>query len=1159
MKKLVACLPFVALFALPLLLYPVVDASGWLSSSDMHSTLEFAASLLAVTAGIMILLHYFSTGRLFFLIISMGFVLIGTEEFVHAIFSLNRIWPEILPSFKYTISSTWLTGRYLLAASFIGALFFRKRETAPTQRVRVSVIYAIISIVTAGLLTLTIFSFPSLPDLVKLCSVTKILFELSLALVFFIAFLFYLNLYLKQQPRSPLLWSIVACIIFQVLVHIFVFNAQAFYDAHFDAAHLLVVLSYFFPIFGVWGETLQLQKTSQLQVTELEKATTERSRVEEELQSNHRMLARTEGITHIGSWEWDIATDTVTWSEELFRIFQMDPHEGAPSFAVQPALYHPDDMARLRQCVEVAIADGTPYELEMRAIRKDGETRICIARGVADGGQGKRPTRLFGSLQDITDRKKTEEQYRLLAENAADVIYTLDIVTDRYSYVSPSVERLLGYTLSESLSLKIKDLLTPDSYQKQHQAMMKDISGAATNTASLQLDVIHKDGHLVPVEINARFVRDMNGNPVTIVGVLRDITERKKAEEEIAKEEMRYRSLINGIPGIVYSFSPKRGGVYYSPQVTKILGYSPEQMLAQPKLWNNSIHTDDLPHVEQAIREAELGKSFQVEYRIRDASGNWRWLLDRSFSYRDSDGDRIIEVLAVDITPRKQMERELAHIADLLERTSNMAKVGGWEFDVGTNRLVWSVETYRIHEVDLSVKADVASAQSFYTPEMQEKLRAMVQAALDHGTPWNYECPMTTTKGRAIWVRGEGFAELKNGKTIFLRGTFQDITDRKQAEVENLRLREKAEMSSRLAAIGEMAAGIAHEINNPLTGVIGFSELLADRQDLPADVQEELKIISGGGNRVKDIVRRMLTFARQNKPVKASANINELIDNTLEIRSYVLRTANIEVIRNYDPSLPWVTVDPGQMQQVFLNLIVNAEYAMKKAHGKGTLVITTEKNDGHISISFKDDGMGMSQETKAKVFNPFFTTKQVNEGTGLGLSLSRSIILEHDGTIEVESEPGQGTTFIITLPVTPADEGKAPELTVDSQTSPENFKSARILVVDDEEGIRKLVSTILVKSGHVVDVTGDSVDAFEKLGSNTYDVIICDIRIPGMSGMEVYKLTLEAHPELTGKFIFITGDTSDETTRVFLEKNKLTYVTKPFDKNNLMKKVQELL
>jgi PAS domain S-box-containing protein len=388
-------------------------------------------------------------------------------------------------------------------------------------------------------------------------------------------------------------------------------------------------------------------------------------------------------------------------------------------------------------------------------------------------------------------------------------------------------------------------------------------------------------------------------------------------------------------------------------------------------------------------------------------------------------------------------------------------------------------------------------------------------------------------------------------------GIFTDTTERKQTEAENQKLREKAELSSRLAAVGEMAAGIAHEINNPLTGVLGFSQLLAERQDLPEDVKEQLQIIGDGSNRVKDIVKRMLTFAHQVKPMKAKASINELIEATLDLRSYVLRTANIEVIKHLDPGLPWVTVDPGQMQQVFLNIIVNAEYSMKKAHGKGTLVITTEKKDGHIHISFQDDGTGMSQETKDKLFHPFFTTKQVNEGTGLGLSLSRTIIIEHGGTIEIESEIGKGATFIITLPVTPLTE-EAPAKVI-TATPVDKVKAAKILVVDDEDSIRKLVGTILTHSGHIVDATGDAGEALTKLENTSYDAVLMDIRMPGMSGMELYERSLEKHPELTGKFLFITGDTSDFTTRAFLEQNKLPYITKPFDRETLLKTVNRLL
>jgi PAS domain S-box-containing protein len=344
----------------------------------------------------------------------------------------------------------------------------------------------------------------------------------------------------------------------------------------------------------------------------------------------------------------------------------------------------------------------------------------------------------------------------------------------------------------------------------------------------------------------------------------------------------------------------------------------------------------------------------------------------------------------------------------------------------------------------------------------------------------------------------------KNGTLTGTIHIMKDVTERKKAEEENSLLREKSEVSSRMAAIGEMAAGIAHEINNPLTSVIGFSELLVTSDEISSELKEHVRIIADGSNRVKEIVKRLLNFARQSKSVKTCANINELIESTLNLRSYVLKTANVEVIKNLSQDLPWITVDAGQMQQVFLNIIVNAEYSMKKAHGKGTLTITTETNDGNIRISLKDDGAGMTNDVKSKLFTPFFTTKS-GEGTGLGLSLSHSIIVGHGGTIEVESEQGKGAEFVITLPVAPLPEAPSAESGISVNSQGENSKSAHILVVDDEEAIRMLISRTLANSGHTVEATGRPEEVLQKLSSCCYDMIIMDIRMPGMNGMELYR------------------------------------------------------
>jgi signal transduction histidine kinase/ActR/RegA family two-component response regulator len=387
-----------------------------------------------------------------------------------------------------------------------------------------------------------------------------------------------------------------------------------------------------------------------------------------------------------------------------------------------------------------------------------------------------------------------------------------------------------------------------------------------------------------------------------------------------------------------------------------------------------------------------------------------------------------------------------------------------------------------------------------------------------------------------------------------------DITERKRAEKEKQELEAKAQVASRLAAVGEMAAGIAHEINNPLTGVIGFSQLLLGKQNIPEDIKEDIRVIADGSQRVADIVKRLLTFARQTKPIKTVVNLNELIENTLKLRDYVLKTANIEVITRFDPELPWSVVDPGQLQQVFLNLIVNAEQEMKKAHGKGTLTITTEKKENNIRMSFKDDGPGITTENLLHLFEPFFTTKAIGEGTGLGLSLSRSIILEHNGTLNVESMSGHGATFVVELPIIEALPSEAVTSTLATKVEPAAIKKGKILVVDDEPGVRALLEKVLTQSGHSVDTIGDASKAIDKLDAGViYDVILTDIRMPGMNGTEMYSHILEKTPEMKNRIIFITGDVMGADIKVFLTQNKLPYLAKPFDIELLKDKIEVIM
>jgi signal transduction histidine kinase len=223
-------------------------------------------------------------------------------------------------------------------------------------------------------------------------------------------------------------------------------------------------------------------------------------------------------------------------------------------------------------------------------------------------------------------------------------------------------------------------------------------------------------------------------------------------------------------------------------------------------------------------------------------------------------------------------------------------------------------------------------------------------------------------------------------------------------------------MNDRLASIGELSSGIAHELNNPLTSVIGFSQLLMDG-DVPANMKEELGIVYSEAQRAAVIVKNLLTFARKHAPVKQLSQVNTVVEDVLHLRSYEQKVNNIEVEKHLAPNLPEIMMDHFQMQQVFLNIIVNAEAAMLEAHNKGKLIITTEKSEGVITVTFTDDGPGIATENLKRIFDPFFTTKEVGKGTGLGLSICHGIVTEHGGKVYAKSENRQGTTFVVELPV----------------------------------------------------------------------------------------------------------------------------------------------
>jgi signal transduction histidine kinase len=353
--------------------------------------------------------------------------------------------------------------------------------------------------------------------------------------------------------------------------------------------------------------------------------------------------------------------------------------------------------------------------------------------------------------------------------------------------------------------------------------------------------------------------------------------------------------------------------------------------------------------------------------------------------------------------------------------------------------------------------------------------------------------------------------------------------------------------SEKLSGIGEFVAGVAHELNNPLTSVMGFSELLKMADSNPQH-QRHLDLIHKSALRCQKIVQNLLSFARRHPPERKLSNINSLVEAAVEFLHYQLRTSNIEVVSTLDPHLPCAMVDPHQLQQVFLNLINNARQAIEGAQPKGCIRIRSESRDQMVRVIIQDNGPGISEENLKKIFDPFFTTKEVGKGTGLGLSLCYGIIQEHGGSIAVTSKSGEGATFTIELPL--AEQAARGEK-VTSTESPAVERGRygtgkKVLVIDDEESILQMMRETLHQHGFQVDVAKDGESALRRLNQTPYDLALCDWKMPGLNGQEVYERLCSANPALSERLIFITGDVISDKTQKFLQERRKVCLSKPF-------------
>jgi PAS domain S-box-containing protein len=745
---------------------------------------------------------------------------------------------------------------------------------------------------------------------------------------------------------------------------------------------------------------------------------------------------------------------------------------------------------------------------------------------------------------------RSQQGYRDLIDSFDDILLAISL-DGQIRAANRSFADLVGATFPQIVGHPLSEFVeegTSDSFELAKRAMPRFLERRVW-TGIVQVRLKGR---------NATYYFDcvahamLRGNEVHGITVLaRDIT-------ALRKSEARFTELFESLQEGIYIATPDDQLIDVNPALARMLGYdSKEELLARS-------FADLLPDEEQrrALRQ-EVDSQPMVrgrEITLTRKDGQPLVCLNTSGAVRDTSG-RVVRYhgALMDITERREMERRLYQQQEFARRL---------------------IDSFP----DLIFVVDSAGHYTFVSPRVKDILGYEQEEAqsLEVGDRTHLEDRPALLALFAEIVGGrQTFASLevrvrnKQGEWRRLRCHFSPlfnesgkidgvvISGRDVTELK--RLEEQLIQAEKLAAMGQMLAGVAHELNNPLTAILGVTELLRESEGIQENTKRQLELTHRQARRAARIVQNLLEFSRPAAPQKKPLEVNTLIERTLQLQDHSLRRNNIQVDFQPQSDLPPVIGDANQLIQVFLNLISNAEHAIREVRETGRIQIRIGRIGGHISVTVQDDGVGVAQEALPKLFDPFYTTKRPGGGTGLGLSICMSIVREHGGSIDVETLPAGGSAFTVYLPVAPPElaDGHADGSGLSAEEvlpSRDILKGRSILVLDDEESIRMLLEEGLSSHGMRVDCAASSQEALELVRNHAYDLALCDVNLSGggsgQSGRETaLQIVAASHRGKKPEVIFMTGDLVEENGNGGL----VHQLQKPFRVSDVLTVLREAL
>jgi len=766
--------------------------------------------------------------------------------------------------------------------------------------------------------------------------------------------------------------------------------------------------------------------------------------------------------------------------------------------------------------------------------------------------------------------KAMESRYRLLADNLQDVIFALDLNL-HYTFITASVKPLRGYEPREIIGRSIKHFATSASFKKALAVIKAEIAldqageSPPNRFRIIEMELFRKDGSTIWTEAKFSILRDKHSRPVGFIGVNRDITERKRINARLKESEEKFRTLAEACPFAIMIYQNDYW-VYANAAAERISGFSKSDLYQMP-FWQ-MVHPDhrELVRGRGSRRQSGADATPAYDFKIQTKQGETRWvsLSGSSFIY---EGNPAGLITVIDITERKKAETELRKSEEKYRTILENIEDGYYEVDLKGNFTFFTDFVCRISGYAREEVPGVNYRQ-YTDAENAAKLGRLFKDLYNTGKP---------TKALDLEIiRKDGITRSLEISVSLIKddseqpegfcGIIRDISERKQAEEQKTRLEAQLQQAQKMEAIGTLAGGVAHDFNNILQAINGYTQLLLMSKSPEDPDYHKLTQLLQSGDRAAKLIDQLLTFSRKIEGACRLLSLNQEIHLVEKLLKQTLPRM-IDQQMDLQDALWLINADPVRIEQILLNLGSNAADAMPEG---GTLTIQTrnvtlddnsrevaEAEAGcYVRLTVSDRGCGMDPNTVKHIFDPFFTTKAMGKGTGLGMASVYGIVKSHNGHIICESQPNQGTTFRIYLPAFPDAD---PRIAPPKETKRPEGGTETILLVDDELPVREAAAEILGHFGYRVWCAADgetALDIFSREAARIH-LVILDLSMPGMGGNQCLKEILKRDP--AARIIISSGYAANGPARETLKSGACEFIGKPYQASDIAAKVRQVL